>query len=41
MKKTYTSPEAELLILIPPQLICISPEDGGIEDVSYEDWVVE
>lgn len=41
MKQTYSSPEAEFLVSIPSLLICTSPETGGIEDVSYEDWVVE
>ena len=40
MKKTYTTPEAELLRSIPLELICTSPEDGGLEDVGYEDWVI-
>ena len=21
-------------------LLCASPEDGGLEDVGYEDWVI-
>ena len=41
MKNTYTTPEAELLRSFPLELICTSPEDGGLEDVGYEDWVIE
>ena len=41
MKHTYTIPEAELLRSLPTELICTSPEDGGLEDVGYEDWVIE
>lgn len=34
----YMAPNCEWAILAQTDLLCESPEIGGIEDVEYEDW---
>ena len=36
----YLSPQLDWNALSPLELLCTSPETGEIEDVEYEDWVV-
>lgn len=37
----YISPTAEELEISTISVLCASPQDGGIEGVDYEDWVLE
>ena len=41
LKKAYCAPQAETVPLMLTELLCTSPEDGGIEDVEFEEWVIE
>ena len=34
----YMAPNSELAILAQAEMLCQSPETGGIEDVEFEDW---
>lgn len=36
---TYASPATETVRVAPVQLICQSPEEGGIEDIDIEEWI--
>lgn len=36
----YNAPDIEAIIPVTSSFFCTSPEDGGIESVGYEDWVV-
>ncbi|MBO4743398.1 MAG: hypothetical protein J5533_07165 [Bacteroidales bacterium] len=34
----YAAPQSEWICLSQTELLCQSPDDGGIEDVDFEDW---
>ena len=38
IKNPYTRPECEFEDTAPLSVVCASPEDGGTEDVGYDDW---
>ena len=42
MKKEflYTEPQSEELSVLGLEMMCTSPEEGGLEGVEDEDWVV-
>lgn len=35
----YQSPKCDWGHLSAETLLCVSPDNGGLENVSYEDWV--
>ncbi len=41
IEKHYMRPECEFEVTSPEGLICASPETGGLEDVGYDDWVIQ
>ena len=38
-KYTYNPPDSEYCPISLMELVCTSPEAGGLEDLEYEDWV--
>jgi len=40
MKKKYSEPSAENVLLSFEQIICDSPNPGENEGISYEDWTL-
>ena len=38
--RLYQSPHIEELDISLSAIICTSPEEGGSEDVGYEDWIL-
>ena len=38
--ENYLPPECEYEVTSPVDLLCTSPTEGGLEDITEEDWVV-
>ena len=38
MKITYSAPECEYIASLWADLLCTSPDNGGVEGIGYEDW---
>ena len=41
IERLYLRPECEYEVTSPVELICTSPESGGLEDVGYDEWVIQ
>ena len=39
-KKDYLRPEADPLTVEQEEMICTSPDEGGLEDTEDEDWTL-
>lgn len=40
LKPVYLRPQCEWCLAPIAEVVCTSPDGGGLEDIGYEDWVV-